>query len=70
MLPVPPIEGFAMPIHETTLVSMGVHLLDNLSLGGIAAACAESEQYDFQFSAAPLRVQGGTGSPLNPVALL
>ncbi len=70
VLPVPAIEGWAMPIHETTLVAMGVHLLDNLSLGALAAACAESGQWDFQFSALPLRVQGGTGSPLNPVALL
>jgi len=70
VLPPPAIEGWAMPIHETALVAMGVHLLDNLALGELAAACVESGQWDFQFSALPLRIQGGTGSPLNPVALL
>ena len=69
-LPVLPIEGWAMPVHETALVGMGVHLLDNLALGELSAACAETQQWDFLFSAAPLRVEGGTGSPLNPVALL
>jgi kynurenine formamidase len=70
VIPVPAIEGWAMPIHETTLVAMGVHLLDNLALGELCSACADTQQWDFQFSALPLRVQGGTGSPLNPVALL
>jgi kynurenine formamidase len=70
VLPVPQIEGWTMPIHETALAAMGVHLLDNLALGELAAACADSSQWDFLFSALPLRVQGGTGSPLNPVALL
>lgn len=70
VLPVPAIEGWAMPIHETTLAGMGVHLLDNLSLGELTQACAESRQWDFQLSVLPLRVQGGTGSPVNPVALL
>ena len=70
VLPPPQIEGWTMPIHETTLVAMGVHLLDNLALGELAAACAECSQWDFQFNALPLRVQGGTGSPLNPVAVL
>ena len=47
---------------------MGVHLLDNLCLGGLAAACAELSQWDFQLSVAPLRIEGGTGSPANPPA--
>lgn len=69
-LPTPSIKGWSMPIHETILVAMGVHLLDNLSLGPLADACAEAKQYDFQFHVLPLRIQGGTGSPVNPVALL
>lgn len=70
VLPPPVIEGWSMPIHETTLVAMGVYLLDNLAFGELAAACVACAQWDFLFSALPLRVQGGTGSPLNPVALL
>jgi len=59
-----------MPIHQVVLVAMGVHLLDNLFLGDLMKACAELRQYDFHFTVAPLRIEGGTGSPVNPIALL
>jgi len=68
--PGPQIDGWLMPIHQCTLVAMGVHLLDNLRLDELCLVCAEHEQYDFQFSIAPLRVEGGTGSPCNPIAVL
>jgi len=68
--PGPQIEGWLMPIHQCTLVAMGVHLLDNLRLDELSSICAENNQYDFQFSIAPLRVEGGTGSPCNPIAVL
>ncbi len=70
VVPLPTIEGWGMPIHECTLVAMGVHLLDNLYLGELMAGCRELSQWDFQFSVLPLRIEGGTGSPVNPVALL
>jgi kynurenine formamidase len=65
-----PIEGWAMPIHQCTLVAMGVHLLDNLRLDDLCRTCAEHAQYEFQFTVAPLRVERGTGSPCNPIAVL
>ncbi|HEX7037931.1 MAG TPA: cyclase family protein [Pseudomonadales bacterium] len=64
------LDGWPMPIHQCTLVAMGVHLLDNLRLDALAAACAEHGQYDFQFIVAPLQVEQGTGSPCNPIAVL
>ena len=70
VFPGPQIEGWAMPIHQCTLVAMGVHLLDNLRLDELSSACAEHGQYDFQFTVAPLRVEQGTGSPCNPIAVL
>jgi kynurenine formamidase len=70
VFPSVPIEGWAMPIHQCTLAAMGVHLLDNLRLDDLCSACAEHEQYDFQFTVAPLRVERGTGSPCNPIAVL
>ena len=68
--PLPAIEGWGMPIHECTLVAMGVHLLDNLDLSGLQSACAELSQWDFQLTIAPLRIEQGTGSPVNPIAVL
>jgi kynurenine formamidase len=69
-IPLPAIEGWGMPIHECTLVAMGVHLLDNLHLGWLMEACAELSQWDFQLTVSPLRIEEGTGSPVNPIALL
>jgi kynurenine formamidase len=59
-----------MPIHMLGLVAMGLHLLDNLDLEAIAAACAEEVRWAFFLTLAPLRIEGGTGSPLNPIAVL
>jgi kynurenine formamidase len=48
---------------------MGVHLLDNLALAELASACAERNRWEFLFIVAPLRIRGGTGSPVNPIAV-
>ena len=69
-LPGAGIEGWPMPIHQCTLVAMGVHLLDNLRLDRLSEACGRHGRWAFQFLIAPLRVEGGTGSPINPIALL
>lgn len=58
-----------MPIHMIGLVAMGLHLLDNLNLEDVAQACAELNRWAFLLTLAPLRIEGGTGSPLNPIAL-
>ena len=63
-------EGVAFPIHVLAINAMGVHLLDYLALEGLREACASSERWDFQSVAAPLRSPGGTGSPVNPIAIL
>ena len=33
-------------------------------------ACEDARRWSFLFVAVPLRITGGTGSPLNPVAIL
>ena len=63
------VPGWPIPVHQCCLVAMGVHLLDNLDLSRLAAACAERERWEFLFAVAPLRVRGGTGSPVNPIAI-
>ena len=69
MLPGLGLEDWMMPIHQCCLVAMGVHLLDNLDLGTLGAACAERNRWEFFFSVSPLRIDGGTGSPVNPLAI-
>jgi kynurenine formamidase len=69
--PLPPsgIEGWPIPVHQCCLVAMGVHLLDNLELGRLGAACSARGRWEFLFSVAPLRIERATGSPVNPLAL-
>jgi kynurenine formamidase len=62
-------EGIDFPIHALTLNAMGVHLLDYLELEGLASGCERHRRWEFLFVAAPLRIAGGTGSPLNPIAV-
>lgn len=63
-------HAWPMPVHMCLLPGMGVHLLDNLHLGRLAAACAEAGRWEFLFVVAPLQIAGGTGSPVNPIAVL
>jgi kynurenine formamidase len=62
-------EGVAFPIHVLTLNAIGVHLLDYLQFEHLRAACERTGRWEFLFVAAPLRVDGGTGSPINPIAI-
>jgi len=63
-------EGVGFPIHVLALSAVGMPLFDYLQLEDIADACAEAGRWEFLFVAAPLRIVNGTGSPLNPIAVL
>ena len=45
-------------------------LLDYLNLEDLADACVSERRWEFMCGTAPLRVVGGTGSPVNPLAIL
>ena len=60
--------GLAWSIHGI-LFSYGVALIDNGLLEPLAQACEEEGRYDFLFTVNPLVLVGGTGSPVNPVAV-
>ncbi|MGJ5749001.1 kynurenine formamidase [Streptomyces puniciscabiei] len=65
-----PVEGVHSPVHALVVAAMGVPLLDNLDLEALSAAAAEAGRHEFLLVVAPLNVPGGTGSPVNPVAIL
>ena len=69
-LPRPDAAPVRIPIHEIAIPHMGMPLLDNANLDDLAAACAEAGRWEFLLMVAPLRVRGGTGSPVNPIAVL
>jgi hypothetical protein len=62
-------EGVTMPIHQITLVALGIRLFENCDLEAVASAAAERKRWSFLVTAAPLAIPGGTGSPLNPIAV-
>jgi len=56
-------------LHQLALVSLGVGIFDNLDLERAAEEARRLNRYEFLFMAAPLRIEKGTGSPLNPLAV-
>jgi len=62
----PPDVG--LPLHRLALVSLGVSIFDNLDFERLAEEAKRLGRYEFMFTAAPLRIRGGMGSPLNPIA--
>lgn len=63
------LSAWPFPIHELCIAGMGVMLLDNLDLERLAKVCAELRRWEFQIVVAPLLIEGGTGSPVNPIAI-
>lgn len=62
-------EGVGFPIHVLAITAMGVHLLDYLQFENAVEACEQAGRWEFLFVTAPLLIVGGTGSPVNPVAV-
>jgi kynurenine formamidase len=63
------VEGVRMPIHLVTIASMGVPIIDNCDLEPLGDYASQQGRWEFLFVASPLAVPGGTGSPINPLAL-
>jgi len=55
-------------MHLMALVAMGLPLLDECDLEDLGREAAKRKRWVFHFTAAPLAVPGGTGSPINPIA--
>jgi kynurenine formamidase len=63
-------ERVDFPIHVLAINAMGIHLLDYLQFEELREECERLGRWDFLFVAAPLRIVGGTGSPINAIAIL
>ncbi len=61
--------GERIPLHAIAIPHMGLPLLDNANFERLAEACAETGRYEFLLVISPLVVLGGTGSPVNPLAV-
>jgi kynurenine formamidase len=63
------VDGVLQPIHFLMLISFGTPIFDNCDLEELSKTAERLHRWDFMLVAAPLPVPGGTGSPLNPIAL-
>lgn len=56
----------SLQVHAHLLVEKGIPIMESLDLERLAADRVE----EFHFAAAPLRIRGGTGSPIRPLAIV
>ena len=64
------VEGEAgrMPYH-TAIAWLGMPLIDDFDPEALAETAARLNRWEFMFVVAPLAVPGGTGGPVNPLAI-
>jgi kynurenine formamidase len=60
--------GQTHPLHQLVLIALGMPILDNLNLEDAAKEASKQGRWEFLLVVSPLRIQGGTGSPVNPIA--
>jgi kynurenine formamidase len=60
----------SVPIHVLTEVYLGLPLVHHLNLETLSERLVGRERKAFQFSVAPLCIEGGTGSPVSPLAVI
>lgn len=58
-----------MPLHQVGLARLGMPLVDGAAVDELAAVCTELGRSAFLLTVAPLRLQGATGVPVNPLAV-
>lgn len=64
-----PVSGTMLPLHIALMCYLGIAFTEIASLDRLAADCAEDGQYDSFYVAAPLKIHGAAGSPVNPVVI-
>jgi kynurenine formamidase len=62
-------QAVGLPVHKLALIALGVDIFDNLDLERAVETARRLNRYEFMFTAAPLVIEKGTGSPLNPLAI-
>jgi kynurenine formamidase len=58
-----------VPLHIFLLNHLGIPIQEILWLEELADDCFVDKQYDFLYVCSPLKFIGGTGSPVNPLAI-
>lgn len=64
-----PSSGVSLPLHSALMRNLGVVFTEIIALDALADDCAADGQWDFLYTAAPLKIVGATGAPVNPVVI-
>lgn len=64
-----PVSGVALPLHAALMCNLGVAFTEICQLDALAEDCAADGQWSFLYAAAPLKVVGGSGAPVNPLVV-
>lgn len=64
-----PESGLKFPLHAAFIRDQGILFNEITRLDELADACAEDRQYSFLYTCSPLKIVGGTGSPVNPLVI-
>jgi kynurenine formamidase len=63
------VEGVSLPIHTLLITALGGNILDNQDLEAVAELAAKLKRWEFTIAINPMPVTGGTGSPMNTLAI-
>ena len=57
------------PLHQVVIPHIGLFIGEMWDPDALAEACAADRVYEFFLTAAPLRITGAVGAPVNPIAI-
>jgi kynurenine formamidase len=63
------VEGINLPVHTLVITALGINILDNQDLERLSETAAKLKRWEFMLTINPVPVTGGTGSPLNTLAV-
>ena len=63
------VDGITQPVHTMLIAGLGSNIFDNMDLEALAETARALGRWEFMLTAGPIPVTGGTGSPLNPIAV-
>jgi kynurenine formamidase len=64
-----PETGIVLPLHAALMRNLGVLFSEILWFEELAKDCVADGRWSFLYAGAPLKVVGGTGAPVNPMAI-
>lgn len=63
------VQGVSLPVHTLLITALGINILDNQDLEALAEICAKLKRWEFMLPINPMPITGGTGSPMNTIAI-